>query len=274
MTLGDQQTTHPGTADPIVHAPGLARNQSLQKAVALLRALSNLRAGATPGELAQAVELPLPTARRLLATMADAGLVEQIPETGRWVLGYELLRLGRAADPHIGVVGRARHHMQRLVDDTGESALLGVSRLPHAIEVICQVDPARMVGVGQWLGQPVHLHASAGARLGLAALPDDEIRAILGAGPLPPFTEHTITDPEELVRDISRVREQGFALSIDEFEVGLATIVVPIGAIGRDNPFAVGISAPTFRLGAERQQELLPALRACATAIHESLARA
>lgn len=260
-------------ADPVVHAPGLARNQSLQKAVALLRALSDRRAGATPGELAQAVELPLPTARRLLATMADAGLVDQVPETGRWVLGHELLRLGRAADPYVAVVGRARHHMQRLVDEIGETAMLAVSRLPHAIDVICQVDPPRMVGVGNWLGQPIPLHASAGARLAFAALPDDEIRAILGPGPLDACTEQTITDPELLIREIARVRTQGCAVGIDELELGLATIIVPIGPINRENPFMLGVSAPTFRLGPSRQRELMPALLASAAAIEDALAR-
>jgi IclR family acetate operon transcriptional repressor len=260
-------------ADPVVHAPGLARNQSLQKAVALLRALSELRDGATPSELAEAADLPLPTARRLLATMADAGLVEQVPETGRWVLGHELLRLGRAADPYIAVAGRARHHMKRLVEESGESVLLGVSRLPHAVDVICQVDPPRMVTIGNWLGQPVRLHASAGSRLAFAALPDDEVRAILGPGPLPAYTEQTITDPGQLLRDIGGVRRDGFALSIDELEIGLATIAVPIGSLSREHPFALGISAPTFRLTADRQRELLPAMRACAAAIEMSLTR-
>ena len=73
------------------HAPGLQRNQSLLRAVDLLRALGERPEGTTVSELARAAGLAIPTARRLVATLADAGLAEQLPTDGRWVLGRELV---------------------------------------------------------------------------------------------------------------------------------------------------------------------------------------
>ncbi|MGI9186456.1 MAG: IclR family transcriptional regulator [Gaiellales bacterium] len=260
MTTGD-------TALRKTHAPGLQRNQSLQKAVAILRALSEVRTGATTAELAVAVELPSPTLRRLLATLSDAGMVEQIPDTGQWVIGHELLRLGRAADPFVSVVGRARPHLESMMATAGETVLLGANRLPYAVDVIAQVDPGRMVGIGNWLGRPVQLHASAGSRVALSTLPDDDVRAILGIGPYLAYTDHTITDPERLIEEIRRVRETGVSIGVDELEVGMTTIAVPVHAHEQDQLFALAVCGPTFRLDRARRAELVPHLQATASAI-------
>lgn len=249
------------------HAPGLQRNQSLQRAVAILRALADRREGSTVTELARTTGLPVPTTRRLLATLADARLAERLPGEGPWVLGNELIRLGRAGDPYVGVIVRARPILEQLADEAGETAILGASRLPHSVDVICQVDAPRMVGIASWMGRTFGLHASAGARLALASLSDDEVRAILGPGPFHRYTARTITDPERYLDDIRAVREAGVAVSVDELEDGLATIAVPVGPLGPGCTFGVGLSGPTFRLNEARRAEVLPLLRAAAGSI-------
>ena len=251
------------------NAPGLQRNQSLQRAVAILRALAVQREGATATELARASGLPVPTVRRLVATLADAGLAERVPGGARWVLGHELIRLGRAADPHVATIGRARPFLEQLADASGETTILGASRLPYGVDVICQVDAPRMVGIASWMGRAFGLHASAGARLAFASVADEDVRAILGPGPFFAYTPSTITDLEGFLAEIRAVRETRVAVSVDELELGLTTVAVPIGDAG---PFAVGISGPTFRLGAARRDEFVPLLRAAAEAIALAIA--
>lgn len=249
------------------NAPGLVRNQSLQRSVALLGALSMDRTGATASNLAGRVRLPLATVRRLLATLADAGLAEPVPGTSLWVLGHELVRLGQMADPHVGVVARTRPHLERLAADLGEAAILGADRLPRAVDVIAQVDPPRMVGIASWLGRAFGLHASAGARLALASRSDEEVRILLGPAPLHRYTSSTIVDPDRFVADVSIVRERGYAVSVDELEEGLATIAVPVGPLGPGHVFSIGLSGPSFRLDASRRALALAPLRAAADAI-------
>jgi IclR family acetate operon transcriptional repressor len=251
----------------VTTAPGLQRNQSLQRGADLLRALGDARDGATATALARAVGLPLPTVRRLLATLADAGLAERVAGGGLWVVGSELIRIGRAADPHLAAVARARPHLEALAAATGESAVLGASRLPQAVDVLVQLDPPRTIGIGSWVGRSFGLHASAGARIAFAALDDPTVRAILGPGPLPRYTAATITDPAAFVATLTEVRRSAVAVSIDELEEGLATIAVPVGPIDVGHPYALGLSGPTARFGPERREQLTDALRACAAAI-------
>ena len=100
-----------GPRDHATLTPGLQRNQSLKRAVQILRGLAESSDAATTSELAVAVGLPRPTVARMLATLADAGLAERLDDGGRWVLGYEATRLGRAADPYAVLLRRARPHL-------------------------------------------------------------------------------------------------------------------------------------------------------------------
>jgi DNA-binding IclR family transcriptional regulator len=241
-------------------APALPRNQSLQRAAGLLRVLAADRSGSTAMQLAAATRLPLATVRRLLATLADAGFAEVETATGRWVIGNELLRLGRAADPYTAVVAAARPQLERLAETTGEAALLGASRLPHSVDVICQVNPPRMVGIASWVGRAFGLHASAGARIALAARSDEEVRLMLGPEPYHRYAPRTIVDSATYLADLERVRREKVAVGADELEEGLTTIAVPVGDLHPDNRFAIGLSGPSFRFGSERRPQLVRAL--------------
>jgi IclR family acetate operon transcriptional repressor len=245
----------------VSHAPGLQRNQSLQRAIDLLRALGERPEGTSVSELARSTGLAVPTARRLVATLADAGLAEQLPADGRWVLGRELVRLGRAADPFVAVVGRARPVIERLADEAGEAAVLASARLPHAVDVLLQVDAPRMVGVTSWMGRSFGLHASAGGRLAFAAISDDEVRAILGPGPFHRYTASTITDPEAFLDDVREVRRTGVAFGVDDLEDGLTSIALPVGELDPANTFQIGILGPSSRLDRTQRSRAIPLIK-------------
>lgn len=236
------------------------RTKSLGRAVELMQAVAARPAGSSASDLARATGLPRSTVARTLRTLEDAGLVEQ---SGGWVLGYELVRLARAADPYRAVVETARGELARLRDATGESALLAVFRSRPGVEIVLQVDPERHVGVANWVGVDVPLHASAAGKLALAELARTELDGWLAEHPLTQFTRATITDPHVLGRQLRRVHARGWAELVDELEDGHAALAVAVrGAHGLFG--AVGISGPTFRLGRARRHALLPRLQAAA----------
>src|SRR5713226_7313460 len=83
--------------EPTPRNASLPRNQSLFRGAELLRALANRPQGASVAELSRSVDLPRTTVTRLLATLAEIGFAER--SGSRWLIGRELMRLGRAADP-------------------------------------------------------------------------------------------------------------------------------------------------------------------------------
>lgn len=77
-----------------------------------------------------------------------------------------------------------------------------------------------------WLASP--LHASGSGKILLMSLSDHERLERLGEGPYSRHTPHTITDPEELLKDLSKSEQRGFVLSCDDYIPGFRVIAAPI----------------------------------------------
>ena len=95
----------------------------IDKGVVILQALAR-----TPLDLAALQDetgLPRATAHRLAVALESHGLVRRDPR-GRFCLGFELIRLGRAAEDEFPLADMARPILTSLRDATGESVQLYV----------------------------------------------------------------------------------------------------------------------------------------------------
>ena len=258
-----------------VHAPGLPRAQSLTRAAALVRAVGAASAsggGATTAALARACGLPVATAARLLATLSDEGFVERTPDGAGWTLGIPLVRLARAADPDRALVAAARPVLEDLADAAGESAALAVARAGPAMDVIAQADGPGLLGVNDWVGRDLPLHASAPGKLVLAELDDDALAAWVARVRPERFTRRTITSVRGLRAELAAIRAQGYAELDGELEPELASLAVTVrGASGAAVAF-IGVSGPGGRLDARRRRALLGPLRAAGQRLEKALA--
>jgi DNA-binding IclR family transcriptional regulator len=95
----------------------------IDKGVVILRAL--VRRPLDLGDLQTETGLPRATAHRLAVALEDHGLVRRDPQ-GRFCLGFELIRLGRAAEDEFPLADLARPALTALRDATGESVQLYV----------------------------------------------------------------------------------------------------------------------------------------------------
>jgi DNA-binding IclR family transcriptional regulator len=248
---------------------GVPRTRALQRAVQLLHAVGAQPGGISASALARTTGLPRPTVTRTVRTLADIGLVEETP--AGWVLGYELVRLARSADPYRGVVDAARGPLERLRDAASESALLAVRRDGPGMEILLQLDALHHVGVTTWVGASIPLHASSAGKLVLAELSSDELDAWLEATKPIPLTEATIVEPDALRVELDRVRRRGYAELVDELEDGLASLSAPVRAPDGTLVAMVGISGPTFRLTAQVRRARVADVRATSAAVEHAI---
>ena len=250
---------------------GTPRTQSLGRAVALLHAVADESGPRSASELARATGLPRSTVTRTLRTLADVHFVAEAE--GGWRLGDELVRLGRAADPHKAIVEAAASPLARLRDEVEESALLAVPDGRPGLQILLQLDPERHIGVTSWVGTDVALHASAAGKLILAELAEEELDGWLDEVERSRYTKRTIVEPRAVRAEVARVRRRQWAELVDELEDGLASLSVPVRSADATLVGVVGLSGPTFRLGRARRRELLPRVQAAASEIETALAR-
>src|SRR3954451_7915979 len=96
----------------------------IDKGVLILRAVA--REPLDLGALQDATELPRATAHRLAVALEQHGMIRRDPQ-GRFCLGFELIRLGRAAEDQFPLAELSRPMLTALRDATGESVQLYVA---------------------------------------------------------------------------------------------------------------------------------------------------
>lgn len=217
------------------------RIETVERAVAVLDAVAASSDDVGTNELARRTGINASSVSRLLATLADAGLVEIVPSSGRYRLGVRLVQLGNAVLSRLDVRELGRPHLDALVRATGETATLSVSGDGDAITVDFVRSPASVHSVAQ-VGRPSIGHATAVGKVVLAFghRPPP-------AAPLRPYTKRTIVDPDELAQEVARVRDRGWAQAMGEREDDLHAIAAPVRGAGGELAAVLGIQGPATR---------------------------
>jgi DNA-binding IclR family transcriptional regulator len=231
---------------------GTQRIQAVDRAVALLKTVADASTPPTVLELAQACGINRSTAWRLLRTLEFHGLVDRDAITQRYTIGYGAIPIAAAVTDD-ALVRRVRPLIESLATRTGESVTLAVAKRFHLMYVD-QVDPPDMI-MPSWLGRPLPLHATSGGKVFLAWLRPAERAAILPKE-LQRYTDQTITDRNELDRELDIVRQTGYALcerEYEEFSSGASAAVLN----SREYPMAViNVWGPAPRNPLDRLHEI------------------
>jgi DNA-binding IclR family transcriptional regulator len=241
--------------------------QSVDRALTILELLArDGEAGVT--EVAGELNVHKSTAFRLLATLESHRLVEQVGDRGRYRLGVGNLRLAGATTARLDLVTEARPVCQQLAADTGETVNITVRSETSAL-YLDQVAGSSALQSHNWVGQHIPLHATSNGKVLLSELSDAELKAAVRE--LPRFTDKTVTKRSWLKAELAEAREQGFAVAVDELEVGLTAAAAPIRSAHGDIVASMSISGPTFRLGVEKLEKVVPILVAAATEVSHRL---
>lgn len=254
----------------------MKRNESVSKAVAILRAVAEAPDGETASGLARATALPHPTALRLIRTLEEEGFVARMPGATRYVLGVDLLRIAGGETVEL-LIAAARPALEDLAERASETSTLAVPRR-ESIEVVLQVDGPHMVGVIAWTGGRFPLHATSSGKVVLASWDPERLERYLRS-PLEPLAAKTITDPGTLRREIARVRERGYSTTIDELEAGLTAIGAPVfeaphQRVGRRPTrllAVVNLSGPSFRFDKTARGEAIELVKEAAADVERRL---
>ncbi|GAB2647326.1 hypothetical protein GCM10027271_01050 [Saccharopolyspora gloriosae] len=232
-------------------------NKSVTKAVRLLRELAaQPRTGATVTTLAKAAGLSRPTAFRLLHSLEQGGLVDRIDTN--YVLGWELARLGRNADPYAGLVAHAQPLLQELADEFNESVTLSIPNAQDGLDLVAEAAGSHVVGVlsQNMVGRHYPMHASSTGKVLLAEQSADQLCRTLPVE-LEAFTPHTITDRAALLVELGQVLEQGFATIDNELEPELLSLSRPIRDSAGTLVAILTLNGPRSRFGRARIPEAL-----------------
>lgn len=248
-------------------APKKPALQSVGIALGVLEALA-VAPELSLSELARRVGVAKSTAHRTCSVLTTSGMLTRT-DAGKYRLGLRLIELGHLATARTAV---GHHALPLLVDlrhTLGETVQIGVPQGGDVVYVE-RVEGNRALRYSSDNSRRGPVHRSSCGKV-LAAFVPGVLEARLKAG-LRPNTGYTIVVPDVLRAELDKVRERGYARSVDETEIGMASLAVPVRS-SPDGPVVAAISmvGPTLRVAGDTESSNVAALKAAARKLTELL---
>lgn len=279
MTLGNGKSwPQASPAPPEIVAPdagdvsGARENardravKSVEHALDILDLLARRKKAAGVTQLAEELGMNVSTAHHLLRTLQSRRLVEQDPDSKLYRLGVRSVQLGQAYLASLDLYAVTQPYLREAARESGETVTLAA--LDGTSIVTLATIPGRFTVRSLGATTSRHnAHATALGKILLAGLPSTELHDLVAESGLTRFTPHTIGTFRQLEADLKRVREQGFAVDLQELEVGLGCLAVGIPNHRHEMVAAIGVSVPIARFDDDRRLELIDLLREAAQQI-------
>ncbi|MFB6178224.1 MAG: IclR family transcriptional regulator [Halorientalis sp.] len=205
--------------------------------------------------IAEHLGLAKSTVHRHVKTLQDEEFV--IERNGHLEIGLRFLNHGTYAQRNRDGYQEAEEKVEEIATETGELCTF-IVREQHMGYLLCAEKGPNAVETGDWVGKPVHLHATAGGKAILANMDRPAVESIIDRTGLTPSTNETITSKAALFDELDEIRAAGYAINREEHIDGLNAVAVPIRGKNDELLGTLVVSGPTNRVQGERLESELP----------------
>jgi IclR family acetate operon transcriptional repressor len=242
---------------------------SLQRGLRLLHLFTTAEQGLTATQVAKLSGLPVSTTHRFLVNLETAGYLNQ-SSSGRYHLGIACFSLGQAALGQLDIRRLSHPYLEELNQSTRETIHLMVHHGLSAVYVE-KLDSPEPLRIHSRIGATVPLYCTAGGKVMLANMAEDELAKVLPQIEIRRCTPNTVGNLQELQTELHRVRKNGYACDLEEHELHIRCIAAPIrdhlGAVHA----SVSITAPVVRMPVTRLRQLAPLIQSAGLQISREL---
>lgn len=243
--------------------------QSLDRGLAILQLVGRSKQPVSLGELADLLKIDRSSAFRFAITLRRRGFLSCPPGKKDFLLGSSMWELAREYNWSQLLVEIAHPGLELLATQINETAHLAV-REGKSVLFIDSARAARAVAVVARTGELHPLHCTAHGKALLADADERELRSLLGPGPLPMMTKHTISSVKELAAECAQIQKLGCAIDNSEHAEDVACVAAPI-RFHQQIVGSIGVSGPLTRLSDGLLHEYAELVRTTANRIGESL---
>lgn len=199
--------------------------EALARGLAIITSFSPTATALSVSDAAARAELPRPTARRLLMTLEKLGYVRS--SNGQYTLTTKVLELGTTYIAALGIWELARPHIEALVAQTGESS--SMAQLDGSdIVYVARVPVPKIIALAVRIGTRFPAVATSMGHVLLADLPRPDLLEVLRAPSQSGVIPRITPSQRDLQRELTQVRERGWALSDERLSLGIRSIAAPV----------------------------------------------
>jgi DNA-binding IclR family transcriptional regulator len=237
--------------------------RSVDRAVALILALGEADQPVGVTDLAALIGLHKSTVARLVLTLRNGGLIEQDRKSSGYRLGATMIRLGCHAERLVDLRSIALPALSKVSLSIHETSTLGALKAGHVVS-IAWADPS---GIGHESNDSnLPVHATASGKVLLSSEPEREVVRLSRIG-FAPYTSNTIVRVDQLLEELARVRQRGFATAFGENDPGVNAVAVPVFDQRSAVVAALEVRGSRTRIHPTRVPELIDRIREASASI-------
>lgn len=207
---------------------------------------------------------------KIASTLEAGAYLHRDPETKRYRLGTKLFHLGMAVHNSMDLRRIAHPYLQRLVEETQETARLIV---PHPSGPVCidLVESPKGIRVFAELGAKMPWNAGTSPKVILAHLPADERERILTRHPFKRYTARTVIDADDLRREVLAIHGRDYYYCDGDLDEDAFGVSAPIFDHTDRIVGAVNVSGPSSRVSKAEVDRFIELVRTSGAAISGDL---
>jgi DNA-binding IclR family transcriptional regulator len=241
---------------PSSESPSVA----VERALAILEAVALESEGLSNAEISRKLQIPKSSASYILRTLEKQGYLNRNPETGKYRVGLKVLSLSRGALTGIDVREVALPIMRHLMEKTNLTCHLAILDGPDAV-YIEKVEPQGFIKMDTWVGRRMRVHATSVGKALAAHIPQERLEKILAERGMEKRTAKTITTVPRLLKDLEKVRHQGYAVDDEENNIGARCLGAPIFSQDGAIEASIGLSGTINQVNAQTMPRIVEALK-------------
>lgn len=243
--------------------------QSVHRALQLLKTFSDDHPEWGLKELALECDLNKTTAYRLLMALEREGMLMRDQGTKCFRLGPEAIALGARAMRANGLWRAAGPALEFLAEKSGETATLEILVGAETL-VLGEETGSNVLRPTQFTGNRWPAHITPGGRVLLAEYSQSDLKRIL-TEPLQRYTKYTVTNLDELANLLDSIHQQGYAVIVDEAELGYIEIAAPVKNHDGKVVAALGMGGSSRRLPVEELEHFIILVKEAADRVSVNL---
>lgn len=226
----------------------------------ILECVTNRTSSVSVSDMSDELKLPAPTVHRIVVQLIKNGFLKRALDSKRILPGSRLAEFGVRAAAASFVSDFPHRILTSLSEELNEHCQIGILSEGKVVYVDA-VSPTRATGLKFFPGSTAPLHCSSIGKVFLSQYSETELRSIIQTLHLERFTETTICDPDELLREVLEVKKNGWARNNREFSVGVIGCAVPILTSKNRLIAGLGASVPDAYVSYTAIEKLIPILQ-------------
>lgn len=213
----------------------------------IAEAVARSKAPVTLDQIADQTRTPRSTLHRIIKLLVEAKVLMLEPRGKHYSAGERLIALKKSIDANDALYSERRAILQLLVDQLGETCNFTTLDITDVVYVD-RVESKWPLRLHLEPGSRVPLHCTSSGKLFLSHMPASQRRRLLYEAPLVRYTPKTITDPDELAKELTKIRRANLSTDDEGYLRGLISVAVPVFGRNRRVIGTVAVHAPKARM--------------------------